>query len=220
MGSPDSDAAARPDEKPQHQVRISRPSYLGICEVTQGQFEKVVGTNPSHYKESGADAPVETVSWDDTQRFCRKLSELAAEQAAGWRYRLPTEAEWEYACRAGSTSRFCGGDGDDGLDAYAWSNENSGLKTHPVGQKKPNAWGLYDMHGNVWEWCADWYDERYYTASPSSDPQGPSSGLFRVYRGGCWGLMPRDCRSSNRYRDSRGFRLSNLGFRVACSPSG
>jgi formylglycine-generating enzyme required for sulfatase activity/serine/threonine protein kinase len=219
MGSPNSEQD-RSDGELQHRVRMTKPFYLGVYEVTQWEYERVMGASPSHFKESGNSAPVEMVSWDEAQEFCRKLSALPAEQAAGWVYRLPTEAEWEYACRAGSTSRFCFGDSDDGLDAYAWFGNNSDSKTHPVGLKKPNAWGLYDMHGNVWEWCADWYDSGYYVASPSSDPQGPSSGSDRVSRGGGWLYRPGDCRSSYRDGFSPGIRSFDLGFRVARSPSG
>ena len=176
-----------------------------------------MGKNPSHFKESGPDAPVEMVSWDDAQEFCRKLSELAEEKEAGRRYRLPTEAEWEYACRAGSAEKYCYGDDESRLGDYAWYRKNSDGKTHQVGQKKPNAWGLYDMHGNVWEWCADWYDREYYANSPTDDPTGPSEGSFRVFRGGgpLWGAGV--CRSACR-PDSRaapGFRHFVLGLRVS-----
>ncbi|MHC4399825.1 MAG: formylglycine-generating enzyme family protein [Planctomycetota bacterium] len=203
------------DAKPQHRVRITKPFYLGATEVTQGQYEKVMGKNPSHFKESGPDAPVENVSWDDAQEFCRKLSELAEEKEAGRRYRLPTEAEWEYACRAGSAKKYCYGDDESRLGDYAWYDKNSNGKTQQVGQKKPNAWGLYDMHGNVWERCADWYDSGYYANSPTDDPTGPSAGSYRVRRGGCWARDARGCRSVSRLRNAPGRRSSSLGFRVA-----
>jgi formylglycine-generating enzyme required for sulfatase activity len=186
MGSPDSDSDAAGDEKPQHRVRITKAFYLGATEVTQEQYEKVMGQNPSSFTESGPDAPVENVSWDDAQGFCRKLSELAEEKEAGRRYRLPTEAEWEYACRAGSAEKYCDGDDESTLGDYAWYGENSDGKTHQVGQKNLNAWGLYDMHGNVWEWCADWYDGEFYAQSPPNDPSGPPTGSLRVDRGGGW----------------------------------
>ena len=155
-----------------------------MYEVTQEQYERVMGKNPSRFK--GPQLPVERVSWKAAVSFCTKLSAFPEEQAAGRTYRLPTEAEWEYACRAGSTTDFCFGDAEWGLDDYAWYEDNSDHRTHPVGQKRPNAWGLYDMHGNVWEWCADWHDEAYYEASPVDDPQGPATGVDRVGRGGSW----------------------------------
>ena len=194
MGSPDSDSTARSIEKPQHRVRITKPFCLGVTEVTQGQYADVMGTNPSRYRELGPDAPVESVTWHDAQEFCRKLSNAEEEKAAGQRYRLPTEAEWEYACRAGSTGKYFFGDNAKHLGDYAWYWKNFDGKTHPVGLKKPNGWGLYDMIGNVWEWCADWYDEEvpskqaarseYYANSPTNDPTGPSGGSNRALRGG------------------------------------
>ena len=214
MGSPDSASYAHSNEKPQHRVRITKPFYLGAYEVTQGQYEKVMGKNPS-FKKSGPDAPVEGVSWDDAQEFCRKLSELAGEKEAGRRYRLPTEAEWEYACRAGSAEKYCyGGDGSR-LGDYAWYSNNSDGMTHQVGQKKPNAWGLYDIHGNVWEWCVDWYGSGYYAISPMDDPAGPATGSYRVGRGGGWGGDADDCRSAYRLGPEPGSRGNFLGFRVA-----
>ena len=178
MGSPQSDKGARKDETPQHRVRITRPFYLGIHEVTQEQYERVMGVNPSHFKGEESQRPVEQVSWDDAVQFCSKLSELPGEKSAGRTYRLPTEAEWEYACRAGSTSKYCHGDDEARIDDYAWYRPNSDDTTHPVGQKKANAWGLYDMHGNVWEWCQDWYD-----AYPSSRGEGSTGTRY--------GLVPR-----------------------------
>src|SRR3972149_2460822 len=168
------------NEQPVHQVTITRSFYLGKYEVTQGQWEAVRGSNPSHFK--GARNPVEQVSCDDCQEFAKMLNA----QVPGGGFRLPMEAEWEYACRAGSTGRFCFGDDDVGLWEYAWDEGNSGGQTHPVGQKRPNAWGLHDMHGNVSEWCSDWYGESYRGWSPAADPPGLGSGGYRAYRGGSW----------------------------------
>jgi formylglycine-generating enzyme required for sulfatase activity len=175
-----------------------------------------MGENPSEFK--GTNNPVETVSWEDAVAFCKKLSELPEEKAAGRVYRLPTEAEWEYACRAGSTTRFGFGDSDSQLGPYALFDENSARTTHPVGGKTSNAWGLYDMHGNVWEWCADWKDD--YSTSAVTDPAGPATGSHRVLRGGSWLFEAAFCRSADRYRSAPSNRDFYLGFRVALSSSG
>ena len=197
-------------------VEITRPFYLGVHEVTQAQYEAVIGRNPSGFK--GAAHPVEQVNWDDAVAFCGRLSELPAEKAAGRLYRLPTEAEWEYACRAGSTTTYSFGDETARLAEFGWYSNNSGsAKLHPVGEKKPNAWGLYDMHGNVWEWCHDWYGP--YPVGDVADPTGPESGSVRVDRGGSWHYIARFCRSASRYRFAPGSRTSVLGFRVLCSSS-
>jgi formylglycine-generating enzyme required for sulfatase activity len=214
MGSPESDSGAYDDEKPQHTVRITTPFYLGVTEVTQEQYERVMGSNPSEFK--GAQLPVETVSWEDATEFCRKLSELSAEQGAGRVYRLPTEAEWEYACRAGSKTKYSFGDSESSLGDYAWYISNSDRKTNPVGQKKPNAWGLYDMHGNVREWCSDWW-KRDYTSTAVSDPTGPATGSSRVIRGGGWLDVAGDCRSAARDGSAPAYRHGNFGFRLAFS---
>jgi formylglycine-generating enzyme required for sulfatase activity len=218
MGSPDSDRDAGRDEKPQHRVRITRPFYLGVYPVTQSQWLSVMDRNPSRFK--GPDnPPVEMVSWNDCQEFIYRLNERRDER--GNVYRLPTEAEWEYACRAGSTTIYSFGDSADSLRDYGWYLNNSGGprtgSTYPVGQKKPNAWGLYDMHGNVLEWCQDWYDSEYYAASPINDPTGPLSGSDRVNRGGGWYDHARLCRSAYRYRDTPDYRSNSLGFRLAFS---
>ena len=189
----------------QHEVTLSKPFYMGKYAVTQEQYEKVMGANPSHFK--GAKNPVETVSWDNAQDFCKKLS-----ATSGKTVRLPTEAEREYACRAGSTTTYCFGDNENGLGEYAWYASNSDNKTHPVGEKKPNAWGLYDMHGNVWEWCQDWYGD--YPAGAVTDPQGAAQGAGRVLRGGCWGGVPGGCRSARRGSGFPGCRSGGVGFRV------
>jgi formylglycine-generating enzyme required for sulfatase activity len=213
MGSPDSDSTAASDEKPQHTVRITQPFYLGVTEVTQGQYERVMGTNPSNFK--GAQLPVEQVSWGDAVEFCRKLSALPAEPSAGRVYRLPTEAEWEYSCRAGSTTKWSFGDDESSLKDHAWYDDNANNTTHPVGEKRPNVWGLYYMHGNVWEWCSD--DKREYASTTLDDPTGGTAGSGRVRRGGGWDFYARFCRSAVRGGDAPGDRLYYLGFRVACS---
>ena len=210
MGSPSNEQDRDNDEGPQHKVTISRGFYMGIYEVTQAQYEAVMGTNPSDFK--GDNLPVETVSWNNAVEFCQKLS-----QKEGKAYRLPTEAEWEYACRAGSSTRFCFGDNDSGLDDYAWyGHEKAGTKTHPVGQKNSNDFGLYDMYGNVSEWCSDWYDTNYYSNSPEIDPKGPDKGTDRVVRGSSWLYNSKDCRSSDRCWNST-VRLNywnGIGIRV------
>lgn len=161
-----------------------------------------MGSNPSHFK--GADRPVENVSWNDVQEFLQRLNA----RNDGYRYRLPTEAEWEYAARAGSKSARYGE-----LNAVAWYDDNSGKETHPEGQKQPNAWGLYDMLGNVWEWVQDWYSGSYYQQSPGTDPQGPSSGSSRVLRGGSWDYIDWLVRASSRLYVEPGNRYNNFGFR-------
>jgi len=215
MGSPDSDKDARGAEKPQHQVRITKPFYLGKYEIQQEQWEAVMGNNPSTFK--GAKNPVEQVSWDDCQEFLGKLNAKTAEQ--GSKFVLPTGAEWEYACRGRSTTRFSFGDAARSLGEYAWYKDNSEQKTHPVGNKKPNAWGLYDMHGNVWEWCHDLYDGKYYSNSATDDPQGPSLGSRRVLRGGSWRIPAGICRSAGCDSGVPGYRDAGLGFRIARVPA-
>jgi len=202
------------DEKPAHRVRITKPFYLGKYEVTQEQWQAVMGDNPSNFK--GPKNPVEEVSWDDCQGFLAKLN--AKHAGTGRQFTLPTEAQWEYACRAGSTTQFSFGDDEASLDEYAWFSDNSDSQTHPVGQKKANAWNLYDMHGNVWEWCQDRYDSGYYANSPTNDPSGPALGSNRVNRGGGWCNYARSCRSASRDGYSPGYRLNYLGFRLASVP--
>ena len=207
------DASGEDDETP-HEVTLTKPFKMGVHEVTQAQYEQVMGVNPSEYK--GANNPVEMVSWEDAVEFCRRLSELPAEKAAGNVYRLPTEAEWEYACRAGTTTKFSFGDDESDFGEYGWYRENSGRTTHPVGSKLPNAWGLYDMHGNVWEWCQDWYGD--YPSGSVTDPSGATSSSRRVGRGGSWGHAAGYCRSAFRLRGLPSFRdYGRLGFRVVRS---
>jgi formylglycine-generating enzyme required for sulfatase activity len=220
MGSYKDDTAAWKNEKPQHKVRITEPFYLGIHEVTQGQWQAVLGTSPWRGQKGakeGPDYPVTYVSWEEVTEFCRMLS-----AKEGKTYRLPTEAEWEYSCRAGTITKYHFGDAESQLGDCAWCDENANAAgekyAHAVGRKKPNAWGLYDLHGNVWEWCSDWYGEKYYGETSSSDPAGPSGGSGRVFRGGCWFSAPADCRSAVRGWDTPGYRFSSLGFRVALVP--
>ena len=210
MGSPDSEQGRQGSEGPQHEVIITKPFYMGVTEVTQAQYEAITGTNPSHLKD--ATNPVEMVSWNDATEFCKELSEKTRQAV-----RLPTEAEWEYACRAGTATAFSFGDSDSALGDYAWYTSNSGRTTHPVGQKKPNAWGLYDMHGNVWEWCAGLYGG--YPNDAVTDPKGAASGTRRVLRGGGWFGNPAHCRSASRRYDSPDNRSSRCGFRVVVSVS-
>ncbi len=220
------------DEQPVTQVEITRAFWLGKTEVTQGQWEAVMGNNPSSFK--GATRPVEQVSYDDVVEFCRKLT--ARERAAGrlpsgYEYTLPTEAQWEYACRAGTTGDYSFGNNADELSRYGnycdrsntndfdWkdkSHDDGQDKTAPVGSYRPNAWGLYDMHGNVWEWCLDWYTGTL-PGGTVRDPVGPSSGSFRVFRGGSWYLTASNCRSALRCDCGPGARYYGLGFRLALS---
>ena len=205
MGASPDDGEADVSENPRHRVEITKHFYIGVHVVTQELYERVTEKNPSEFK--GADRPVELVSWNDAVEFCRRLSEMTGEN-----YRLPTEAEWEYAFRAGTETKYYWGDNMD--SDYAWHDDNSGGETHSVGQKHPNAWGMYDMSGNVWEWCQDWFDENYYSRSPAQDPVGPESGTSRVVRGGSWYNYPKSMRSSSRF----GFRPDKgnhyIGFRV------
>jgi formylglycine-generating enzyme required for sulfatase activity len=198
------------EDQKAHKVTLTKPFELGVYEVTQQQYVQVMGTNPSKFK--GPQNPVEQVTWDDAVEFCRKLSSLPEEKAAGYVYRLPTEAEWEYACRAGTKTKYSFGDSESELGDYGWYDKNSGGTPHPVGSKKPNAWGLYDMHGNVYEWCQDWYGD--YPSGSVTDPTGPASGSDRVIRGGSWFYFSDGCRSAYRSRISPDFRDLSLGFRV------
>jgi formylglycine-generating enzyme required for sulfatase activity len=209
-------------------VAITRPFYLGVFPVKQREYLPVMGKNPSLFGPDGGggpDFPVENVSWTDAVDFCRRLSLGPGEATAGRIYRLPTEAEWEYACRAGTTSPFAFGDtlsseqaNFDGRNPYGDVEPGPYLRrTSRVGAYPDNAWGLYDLHGNVWEWCADWYRADYYQESPAEDPPGPAKGQFRVVRGGSWHFYGNECRSAYRGRGSADFRLS-VGFRVAFTP--
>jgi len=208
MGSPDSDPDAKSYEKPQHQVKINSFA-IGKYPVTQAQYEAVMGTNPSKFPNNPQN-PVEKVSWDDAQAFCQKLSQIT-----GKTYRLPTEAEWEYACRAGTTTRFYFGDDANQLGDYAWYDGNSQDKTHPVGQKRPNAWGLYDMSGNVWEWCEDNSHNNYIGAPKDGSAWLTNDNDYHILRGGSWYDFPNYCRSAIRNGNNRrGFNNFELGFHL------
>ena len=203
-------------------VTITRPFKLFSVPMTQALYRQLLGENPSHFK--GDTRPVETVSWFDAVRCCNAFSSALGLPAAyriqgsevcwaGLNHpgvRLPTEAEWEYACRAGTTGDYAGN-----LDEMGWYDQNSGKQTHPVGQKKPNPWGLYDMHGNVWEWCWDWRDAKL---EGGTDPVGPASGSSRVFRGGSWGRFAFRCRAANRYGYYPSGCGNNIGFRAVLPP--
>ena len=207
MGAADGDEYALDWEYPRREVTISRPFLLGKYPVTQAQWLAVMGDNPSRVQ--GADLPVDRVSWFDAQEFIRRLN---AREGRG-RYRLPTEAEWEYACRAGTTGVFCCGDEVSALGDHAWYDANSGGQPHPVGEKKPNAWGLHDMHGNVEEWVRD--GAAKYRVNAVTDPKGPGKSETRVFRGGNWECGFQFCRSSKRSAMSPEFALDGVGFRLA-----
>jgi formylglycine-generating enzyme required for sulfatase activity len=197
------------NERPAHLVTLTKPFFMGKFTVTQEQYQQVMGNNPSNFK--GAKNPVEIVSWDDAQEFCKKIGRTTNQTV-----RLPTEAEWEYSCRAGTQTAYCNGDGVVALKKVGWcsydGNWGSAGGPKPVGSFQPNAWGLYDMHGNVWQWCQDWYGD--YKSDAIVDPQGPAQGAGRVLRGGTWYYIPGFCRSAFRDRSVPGDRSCGLGFRV------
>ncbi|MEI6607852.1 MAG: formylglycine-generating enzyme family protein [Verrucomicrobiota bacterium] len=201
-----SDSNTNKNEQPAHKVTLTKPFYLAKYEVTQEQWEKVMGTNPSNFK--GVKNPVEMVSYTDCQSFMAKLQE----KVPGQTFRLPTEAEWEYACRAGAAGDYCYGDGEGVLAEYAWYGGNANNTTHPVGENKPNAWGLYDMHGNVWEWCADFHGD--YPATAVVDPMGSSLGGIGA-RGGGWYNSAYQCRAAFRIRNNQSFTYYAIGVRLA-----
>ena len=219
-------AGGLPDEHPEHRVRITRQFEMGKFEVTQAQWTTVMtdphtkpdaarptplgheaSTKPSEFPDPAR--PVEKVSWDDIQVFLRRLNSRDAKHT----YRLPTEAEWEYAAKAGASEPDT-----ETLRAMAWNKGNSGEQTHPVGQKKPNAWGLYDMHGNVSEWVQDWWAPDTYEEELAVDPKGPPTGSYRVFRGGCWFDPDADCRTTVRHKDFPISRFHNVGFRLVRAP--
>ncbi len=200
-------------EKPVHEVCLD-DFYMGKYEVTQGQWQKVMANNPSHFKHCGEACPVESVSWSDAQSFIAELN-----GKSGQKYRLPTEAEWEYAARSGGKmDKWAGTSSESRIGDFAWYEANAEDRTHRVGERKPNGLGIYDMTGNVWEWVQDWYDENYYKASPQENPKGPNDGTSRVLRGGCWLDQAKDTRSSFRFFFSPGKWFKSVGIRLVKSP--
>ena len=228
-GSVDDDAQADADEHPRRRVTITRDFHLGVTEVTQSQYFRVIGDNPSWFSPSGGgrddvrgvdvgELSVEMVTWDEAVEFCRRLADRPLERAHGRTYRLPTEAEWEYAARAGSTTRFAFGNALGSADANIRDPQASTLRTRPVASYRPNAFGLYDLHGNVWEWTADRYEAAYYAASPQRDPPGPEEGTGRVVRGGDYRFESGMARSANRDFTRSTRRDLGNGFRVVLVP--
>jgi formylglycine-generating enzyme required for sulfatase activity len=226
MGSPKGEEGRQAGEL-QHEVEITRAFFLGAYEVTQGQFKKIMGTNPSWFSSAGggraavggldtSDFPVEMMTWNEAVEFCKKLSALPAEKGARRVYRLPSEAEWEHACRAGAREYAPFAFGKSLSPKQANFAESRLGRTCKVGSYKPNAWGLYDMHGNVFEWCADWYDLHYYRSSPKKDPPGPATGIYRRLRGGGWNYPVSYARSAWHGCNTADFRYNQFGFRVAC----
>jgi len=214
MGSEPNSLGRRSDESPRQRVTLSRPLYVATTEVTQAQYRRLMRRNPSEVK--GGLYPVNAVTWADATLFCRRLTRRernAQRLREGERYRLPTEAEWEYACRAGTTGRFSFGSVDDDLPHYGWYLANAEDQPHVVASKKPSPWGLYDMHGNVWEWCLDWYAPHYPGGQPV-DPTGPTRGSSHTARGGSWMDPASRCRSAARFSAPPKFRSPMLGFRV------
>lgn len=213
MGSPKAQEVGFSNESPPQKIRISKPFYMGIHEVTQREYREVMGNNPSRYKLS-PDHPVEQVTWEEAVEFCQKLSERPAEKEGKRVYRLPTEAEWEYACRAGTTTTFHFGDALTDKQANFQRDKD---RTTKVGSYEPNAFGLYDMHGNVWEWCQDWFDGGAYEIAAGNDPAGPETGDSRVIRGGSWHSEADRCRCATRDSFTPSHRFNDIGFRVVCT---
>jgi formylglycine-generating enzyme required for sulfatase activity len=218
MGSPESEKG-RFDGEVLHEVTLTKDFYLGVFEVTQVQYEMIMNDDPSRInvvdQGSRRIGPVENVSWNEATEFCKRLSGKTEEKTSARTYRLPTEAEWEYACRAGSTSAFCYGEDENTLGEYAQFDQypTYRYKKRGVGLKKPNPWGLHDMHGNVWEWCSDWYAE--YPEGSQTDPRGADSGLYRIRRGGSFMSSAIGCRSAVRISDAPDYKFETVGFRVA-----
>jgi formylglycine-generating enzyme required for sulfatase activity len=221
MGSPETDADRTDFELPQHSVTLTYGYWIGKYEVTQAKYQELTGTNPS-YSTDDPQLPVDTVTWRDATNYCALLTAKSRKDGTlptGYAYRLPTEAEWECAARAGTATRFSYGDDNSysSIDGYAWSTDNSADVTHKVAQKKANPWGLYDMYGNVAEWCLDWFD--LYPADAQTNPAGPAAGTDHVYRGGSWANTPADCRSAARGGLAPDSALSSFGFRVVLAPA-
>lgn len=214
MGSPEDEPNRVANEGPQHPVKITRPYYMGVYEVTQAEYLAVMGENPSHNKQS-LQHPVENCTWYEANEFCRRLT-----RKSEWRFRLPTEAEWEYAARAGTTTAYSFGDDADRsqLAEYAWFLGNSGEQTQPVGQLKPNPWGLYDIHGNAYEWCSDWYDDKYADAGAVVDPKGNETGRLRALRSGSSYHARPASRSAYRGGYAPDRPDPEFGFRVVVVP--
>jgi len=214
MGASAGDPHRRSNEEPAHEVILTEPFYLAVNPVTQAEFARVMGANPAQFQPGEGGGPshaVESVSWDDAVRFCERLSETTDEKRARRSYRLPTEAEWEYACRAGTGTPFSFG---ESLAPDQSRFQGAAEGPSPVGSYPANLFGIFDMHGNVWEWCADWYDENYYKSTPLRDPAGPATGKFRVLRGGSWRNGAERCRASYRNALAPYQRDSATGFRV------
>jgi formylglycine-generating enzyme required for sulfatase activity len=225
MGGREGEEGYSAEEERLHRIRITRPFLIGMFQVTQCEYATVTGKNPSRFH--GKTRPVERVSWQEATEFCRKLSERPAEKSAGRSYRLPSEAEWEYACRAGTSTSFGFGDTISELQVNFCKNWTTAQQpTYPVGMFPPNNWGLFDMHGNVWEWCSDWYGLAYYSESPSDNPKGPKTGTHHVLRGGSASVQAHECRSAVRGeaqsdrpdpQSSHRFEaLGDFGIRVVC----
>ncbi|MBL8816274.1 MAG: formylglycine-generating enzyme family protein [Planctomyces sp.] len=214
MGSPP-DALGSERNEQQFEVTLSKGFWIQQTELTQAQYQALMGVNPSHFR--GDSNPVESLTHMDAREFCKRLSQLPPEQKSGNLYRLPTEAEWEYACRSGSTTSFCFGDDESLLAEYGWFNGNAARTTHPVGTRKPNAWNLYDMHGNVAEWCNDGYAE--YPTTPQTDPIGADVSDQIVVRGGGWFFVPQNSRSAHRDAYPEGARYVGLGARLVAQPT-
>jgi formylglycine-generating enzyme required for sulfatase activity len=219
MGSPEAEAGHREHESPVHEVRITRAYYLSVVPVTQGQYEAVKGKNPSKFNRhhgGGPEHPVENLTWDQAVRFCERLTRMPDEEVHHRTYRLPTEAEWEYACRAGTSTPYATGMKLTTHDALfaGGSGKYAGKSTAPVAQYPANPWGLHDLHGNVQEWVQDWFEEYYYFDSPPEDPLGPKRGVMKTVRGGCWGMHMTDCRSAARRGHATDSPSDTIGFRV------
>ena len=200
-------------ERPVHEVCLD-DFYMGKYEVTQGQWQKVMGNNPAHFKQCGGSCPVESVSWSDAQSFIAELN-----NRSGRNYRLPTEAEWEYAARSGGKmDKWAGTSSESRIGDFAWFDANAEHRPHQAGEKKPNGLGIYDLTGNVWEWVQDWHNDNYYKNSPKDNPQGPNDGTDRVLRGGSWLDSPKDTRTLLRFFYAPAKNFKSVGVRLVKTP--